>query len=554
MLTSQCRAASLSIIQIFTAIIFTALPLTFFLGYSSLIDLNTRLSANDSYIGTYYFWWTNLTYLPLFFFLLSLFIAIFNTRIASTVLVFLIVTLLTVYPLELFDYLILNNLSLNSIYSTYGLNTLLTNTLNRYHPFIFYTSVTLLFLITTRFYSSLISYTPFLKQKFLLSQFSLGWLAIQINLLALWMGSWWALQEGTWGGWWNWDSSEMFGLLVSTVLLVTLHSKLSLAKAYKNLLKLVIVNLIVIFSYFFIQLNFDLVSHNFGAKFFFFFNNNLFFLEVIFFAITLITVLTLYLFRQNNEVNLLLIPTLTIIVNKVWYYIRLIPATLFIYWLFWSYKPLINYFFWNFMGLNILNSETSLQPVNFLAMLIIWFWVSRFDPKYFVLTVTTLSVFTHWLPLLLFTKEPKIKILTLHSSLVLFAILNLLLYDLTPTTWIQDSLYKYHSCNTALIFTLEESTTLDNLSIELVRSWLTAVEYESVGWNLSNYSNSPAINFFSLNLEHSLFSNLYYLGFSYTNTYLLLEIPLLGFLNILFILLLYFTSRWVKTKWSRTSL
>ena len=43
--------------------------------------------------------------------------------------------------------------------------------------------------------------------------------------------------------------------------------------------------LIVVFSYFFVQLNFELASHNFGSKFFFFFNSNLFFAEILVFAL-----------------------------------------------------------------------------------------------------------------------------------------------------------------------------------------------------------------------------------------------------------------------------
>jgi hypothetical protein len=52
--------------------------------------------------------------------------------------------------------------------------------------------------------------------------------------------------------------------------------------------KFVALQALFLLSYFFIQLNFDLVSHNFGAKFFFFFNNNLFFLEAVFFLLVLI--------------------------------------------------------------------------------------------------------------------------------------------------------------------------------------------------------------------------------------------------------------------------
>ena len=31
------------------------------------------------------------------------------------------------------------------------------------------------------------------------------------------MGGLWAYQEGSWGGWWDWDISEVFGLFIYLV-------------------------------------------------------------------------------------------------------------------------------------------------------------------------------------------------------------------------------------------------------------------------------------------------------------------------------------------------
>jgi len=55
--------------------------------------------------------------------------------------------LLLLYSVELVDYLVLNSLDIVSVYSYYGINTLLTNTLNRYHPLVFYLSAGLLVVI-----------------------------------------------------------------------------------------------------------------------------------------------------------------------------------------------------------------------------------------------------------------------------------------------------------------------------------------------------------------------------------------------------------------------
>jgi len=104
--------------------------------------------------------------------------------------------------------------------------------------------------------------------------------------------------------------------------------------------------LLIIFSYLFIQLNFDLVSHNFGSKFFFFFNNNLFFLEIL--MLLIICYFVFYYYLQ-------LITTQTIILN----YLNLTSqsyrldqantAVLVLYFLITvliinSFIPLINYF------------------------------------------------------------------------------------------------------------------------------------------------------------------------------------------------------------------
>ena len=76
----------------------------------------------------------------------------------------------------------------------------------------------------------------------------------------------------------------MLGLEISFVALVVNHTYLSYRHFDNILFKFMILILVLFATYFFIQLNFELVSHNFGSKFFFFFNNNLFSIEVILFS------------------------------------------------------------------------------------------------------------------------------------------------------------------------------------------------------------------------------------------------------------------------------
>jgi len=195
---------SINLMRLLLLLHLLLIPLTSITGYSVLLDLNTRVSPSDAYIGTYYFWWTNLTYLPLFFFTVVLLFLLTNNFPSYLVTLTLLVLAYTVYPLELVDYLALNCHYGTSTYGGYGLNTLLTNTMNRYHPFIFYASVSLLGLSILYVYALRGSSTPFNHLTHISAGLKMSWWALLINLSALWMGSWWALQEGTWGGWWNW--------------------------------------------------------------------------------------------------------------------------------------------------------------------------------------------------------------------------------------------------------------------------------------------------------------------------------------------------------------
>jgi cytochrome c biogenesis factor len=111
------------------------------------------------------------------------------------------------------------------------------------------------------------------------------------------LGSWWALQEGTWGGWWNWDSSETFGLFFFLLPFFFYHNKSYLNFHQKNLNIFKKSTTLLLFSYFFIQLNFDLVSHNFGIKFFQFFSNNLFFYN------TLLTLFFMKIFFNKKTIK-----------------------------------------------------------------------------------------------------------------------------------------------------------------------------------------------------------------------------------------------------------
>jgi len=236
---------------ILTLLLFPTAALT---GYNSILDFNTRFNANDTYAGSYYFLWTNITYLPLFFFML-LGVTLLSWLVVRTNATFLPLALLfVVYAVETLDYLSINACLQTHVYGLNGSNSLLTNPLNRYHPSVFYSSLTSAALcLVIIMISSEVNLFFFNVSASVRVFESISWFSCILNLVALWMGSWWALQEGTWGGWWNWDSSETFGLLISATTILALHTVLLNRSIGLLITKVLFMWLLILISYFFFK-------------------------------------------------------------------------------------------------------------------------------------------------------------------------------------------------------------------------------------------------------------------------------------------------------------
>lgn len=104
-------------------------------------------------------------------------------------------------------------------------NTLLTNSLNLIHPVLVIGSTVYLLSFCVNLTSLF-----FLPQSFdfylYLCFFHSRWLLYYVLMagIALLFGCFWALQLGTWGGWWVWENSELFLLFLFFLLVTLLHS------------------------------------------------------------------------------------------------------------------------------------------------------------------------------------------------------------------------------------------------------------------------------------------------------------------------------------------
>ena len=226
------------------------------LQISYFFDISNRLNINNSLIDLFHFTWTNVNYLyTLLPLLLSIFtILLYSYRWATRIILAHLFFLVTTSHILGHD-LLLSHSSLVCSPALSSYNVLLINSLNKYHPMILY--MCLLYLVLSSYnYKKSLRYLE-------LSQLELHLVMV---IITLYFGSWWAYQEGSWGGWWNWDPSEMFGLSIMTLLLYWRHSHVyAPSNSIKPKLFMSYALTLLVF-YSFLQLNFDLISHNFGLR------------------------------------------------------------------------------------------------------------------------------------------------------------------------------------------------------------------------------------------------------------------------------------------------
>ena len=282
-------------------------------------------------------------------------------------------------------------------------NTLLTNNLNKYHPYFLYESSHIVLVAFHLFFYYYLAFkkdffvAPYCRTVYLLTTMGL----MAVIFFALFLGAWWAQQENSWGGWWNWDSSETLGLLLLVFISIFLHNNFLFWKKFSEINYMyayLFFYSTFIIAYLLVQLSFELTSHNFGIKFFYFFNNNFLFSELIyFFVFSIIWMLSLFVkikiriyFWQffiifveansfKNKLKFILYKNL---------YLWLIWITVCLVLIYSFFQPL-NFFFWNFLHINIFDNVNNFEFFLFFIFLTalpgLTFFYSNFWINLFVL-------------------------------------------------------------------------------------------------------------------------------------------------------------------------
>jgi hypothetical protein len=519
-------------------------------GFSWFPDTLTRLNLNDALFNMYHFLWVTALYLSPFYFAIWALFTYFLIRFNKPQILFISLLIYFLYVVELFDFVIFNwQVSIINT-SFLQFNTLLVNNLNKIHPFIFYMGTFLVFnasFLSTSLQLKKTIFSPITKLNSLRTSLLL---ILIVSLTSLFLGSWWAVQEGTWGGWWNWDPSETFGLLFLMFTLLNFHTKFNLNLLYKIGIRNKALVYVLILTYFFIQLNFDLVSHNFGVKFFYFFNNKLFFYLIIFVTLYFLGWLS---FRTISSFypSTLLQPIKTELSNEVtWFknlsvfYIQLLVLTA----LFTSFFILFNYFIWNFVNFNLFNSDLDRNINNVTFLLLLGLWTYSID----LVTITTFLFLSFTLNNFLYlfwylSFQWNSFIVKLHQLLTLFFLINLLSYNNSFILW---SVYTFTEdlfLSKSLFDTSVSNFTCDSVFVEKNTFYKTHFSEWFISWNFFLYANTPVTNTFLLTFSNSSLLNFYSL-FSFSNTaFILIENNYAASLPTLtFVILAYF----LKTKLS----
>jgi cytochrome c biogenesis factor len=494
-------------------------------------DVYSRLDMNLFFSDALHFSWTHISYL---FFIMPVFLfTYFYTKLYYQINVTQI--LFSSFIFCVLGYILTSQCYLDSplSYITVKLcsyNPLLINSLNRYHPFILYLSWLFVPLGLATKLSNKALYTANLTRLYDLYTY-----IVCLAIFTLFMGSWWAYQEGSWGGWWNWDPSEVFGILILFCTLIILHSYL--LKIYKNNLSTIISLLMysTLLYYSFMQANFTLISHNFGFR-----DNDLldvknFYIFLIFFAIqqlyyVLGRVLTTY---ANNKSAIGTI-------SYQWY--KFITMLFYTFIVISPLLYLVNDFIWKLLQLNISNLSFTYSWVTLSTALLYMLFYSN-STLYIVLFLALVPIFSfsqYWyLYLMSYPLLINLKFRHLHYFVLILFLYNTEYYSYLLSLWyLNGSSQLLYACDSALNNWAYTTVSYPYTNSSCLTSSLsdTCVSYL--------YFTSPDTKHFNLSQAYHYSAQTFLSDYNFTKYALSTNEYILNFVMsvLLYILWLYYSS------------
>ncbi len=448
---------------------------------TNIIDKFYRIVNNDFFFNNFYFFWTNLWYLPFIFFLIIVSFLIHKSLIVNNFIVIFIISYTWFNNIIFLNFYNSNIVNYHSLVFQEGLNTLLLNSINKIHPALLYTSTYIFFLVLFTISANVThkqQYCSFMLLNFIKPIKYL----IYISILTLFLGSWWATQEGSWGGWWNWDTSEVFGLLILFKILLYFHRNIFLNSLKLHWIHTLISFYILLSFYLFMQLNFNLISHNFGFHISKFINIEVFLLNLLFliFIFTKIKVskYRIYIFYYLYPVK----KNVQSLTNVIFFIINVI--------FFITTLSLINDFFWINFTLNFFNSYTNFNFI--ICIMIIFLFISfksnRFN--YILFYFLMLSNPLHYVYIYL-KNFKKTSIFVLHYLIFFSLLLTTTYHNITLNNWLNLHLVGFKS-------------NVNTINYDMKNLWfqgsliLNSTSFEGKEFNLNLVSSILVQNFYPI--------------------------------------------------------
>jgi len=540
----RCVLLSWVIISVYTQINSFSYLVT---GVSYIIDLEKRINLNDSTINFFHFFWTTFTYLPTLF--LTLFLIFFinaNLNFKAYQVVLVLIFSISCY-VDLTDLLISNFTNPNPSKLKPQFNLLLTNTLNKYHPFILYISIISVLKLSNHYHLLRTTRHLFLYSNLSVQLSNKTTHFVVINLLALYLGGWWALQEGTWGGWWAWESSEVLGLLVTLYGLSNIHLFLSPSYLTHAFRRLSFFYLILILSYLLIQLSFEIVAHNFGEK-----SSTNFSLESSYLKYIFMTTISMYLWvnyfvmRQTHQ-NVFNPPLyFTFFVKKSQsptYGLWLLFVFIMCFLVVSSFAPIWQHFLWNYFGIAKDDYTISLAIFVIQCALIVSFTLHNriVVTWHLLLLLLLLTNSTSILSLLFVTIPRNSSLRTTHLILLFLYVVNIVSYDFYFVQVFQKLYFMDFTYSTDFLIESQRSYSCDYLFVNKSTPSYTNYQLSSSAWSFFYLANKCAIDAYLLQFHSTSFYSLFNVGGLCLRQIVYVEYNMLNNLvNTLFIFVILF--------------
>lgn len=289
-------------------------------------------------------------------------------------------------------------------------------------------------------------------------------------------------------------------------------------------------------TYYFIQINYELTSHNFGSRFFFFFNNNLLLLELLFVLALSTIVTTLFATRQYAEAVYTGLATAGAVISfrRVFFDLKTYLLIFLYLWLLISLLPLIDLFTQKYIHVTDLvlsDIYPLISLVFFITTVYMFFEVGVHYVKSQLILVASAPIFSSVLVASYYLRWTNSRII--HLLLTCFLLVNLQSSSLVFLYWGHSAPYSSFYFSNEIFFFYTAVFVCDVNTFNRVN---VSVDFDNIlkgSWASSNMNNSYDIDQFWLSHSADTLFNYFYFLDNWIKVFIFIESPNTNVLSIL---------------------